>query len=182
MSLSVCPFFFRFSHCNVCNLSDRDLIPQPKRKISLFHQLDSPVTLCFSLFPLRSTRYWVLSAGGQRGPGAQPGQTSAGDSGAHRAGELPPVAAEGGGAGGGARGDAGRAQPQQRAGQGHRCRPGLQVKRKDLRCVDFLTWAALISRHISLRQLQRKIPTLQVIVLGKTLRLVQPNFYLQCTN
>lgn len=90
----------------------------------------SPSHTVVLLSPLRSTRNWVLSAGGQRGPGAQPGQTSAGDPGAHRAGELPPVAAEGGGAGGSSRGDAGRAQPQQRAGQGHRRRPGLQVEKK----------------------------------------------------
>lgn len=69
-----------------------------------------------------------LSAGSQRPARAQPGQASARDAGAHRAGELPSVPAEGGGAGGGARGDAGGAQPQQRAGQGHGRRPGLQVR------------------------------------------------------
>lgn len=69
-----------------------------------------------------------LSAGSQRPARAQPGQASAGDAGAHRAGELPSVPAEGGGAGGGSGGDTGGAQPQQRAGQGHGRRPGLQVR------------------------------------------------------
>lgn len=61
----------------------------------------------------------IPSPGGQRSAGAQPSEASAGNSRAHRAGELPALPAEGGGAGGGARGDAGRTQPQQRAGQGH---------------------------------------------------------------
>lgn len=110
------------------------------------HIPDSPIYFLFSFCPLPSNllpnpdvtttpavsktlrSVFNPSTGGQRPAGAQPSQTSAGDSRAHRAGELPSVLAEGGGAGGGARGDAGRTQPQQCAGQGHGRRPGLQVR------------------------------------------------------
>ena len=73
-----------------------------------------------------------FSPGGQRPAGARPPQASARDPGAHRAGELPAVPAEGGGAGGGAGGDSGRAQPQQRAGQDPERRPWLQVGAESL--------------------------------------------------
>uniref|UniRef100_A0A3P9GZP0 LIM zinc-binding domain-containing protein n=1 Tax=Oryzias latipes TaxID=8090 RepID=A0A3P9GZP0_ORYLA len=56
---------------------------------------------------LRLSSYAFDVEDGQRPPGAQFGQKAARNAGAHRAGELPTVPAAGGGAGGGARGDAG---------------------------------------------------------------------------
>lgn len=90
------------------------LSPLPSRLQPAGHP---DVSISPAISTLRSI--FDLSAGGQRSAGAQPGETSAGNSRAHRVGELPSVPAEGGGAGGGARGDTGRTQPEQCAGQGH---------------------------------------------------------------